>query len=558
MFNAAEVAMEAKKKNVLIYPPASEDEISNFQRLFLVNGQPFFPLGGQVHNSSAYTAADLEPGWKALAALHANTAEIPVYWEQVEPVEGQYDFCLVDHLLAEARARGLKLILLWFGAWKNSLMKYAPEWVKAAPERFWRVRGPAGEALAVLSPHCPATREADKRALCALLDRLEEADGDQATVIAVQLENEAGILGCDRDYSPEAERAYHSPVPADLVEIMQIAPLSRLHAYWQQAGGWPHGTWPEMFGPAAGDLFTAWNLAQFIDDLAVAGKAHHDVPMYVNAWLGSYGWRAPGLTYPAGGATYHTLDIWRWAAAHVDLIAPDLYHRSARAYCQACADYRRKDNTLFVPESLADATNARHMFYAIADYNAIGYAIFGVEDVLDADGLPRPEARPLVESFRATAAAAPLILRYQGTGQIYAVVQEESQTEQYLDLGGYAGLAQFAPDTPGIFRDFRHPAPAPEERGRGLVVQAGPREFYAVGAAYRLLFRKKASPQELQQALQVADWFGGRLTNYLRVEEGHFDAESRWQVDRRRNGDESDHGLWVAPDVGVVHALLSD
>jgi hypothetical protein len=538
--------------------PTSEDEYGNSQRFFIVNGQPFFPLAGQVHNSSAYTAASLERGWMALAALHANTAEIPVYWEQIEPTEGTFDFRPIDQILAGARARGLKVILLWFGSWKNSLMKYTPAWVKADPQRYWRVQSPSGEALAVLSPLCPATREADQRAFCALLDHLHQTDGDEATVIAVQVENEPGILGSDRDYSREGERAFNSPVPTDLVDILQLAPRSQLYAFWQQAGAQRQGTWPEVFGGAAGELFTAWSLAQFADSLAVAGKARHNLPMYVNAWISNYTWRLPGLTYPAGGATHSTLDIWRWAAPHIDLIAPDIYHSNARPFSETCADYRRKDNILFIPESPVTSANARNMFYALADHAAIGFGVFGVEDLLDQAGQPRPEARPLLGSYQAAAAALPLIMRHQGTRQIHAIVQEEDQVEQYLDLGDYIGLAVFNLSASGIFCDFRHLEPPPGDRGRGLVVQAGPREFYCVGSGYRLLLRPKGAPFTAQQARQIAGPYDARLTNYVCVEEGHFETGERWVADHTRNGDETDYGLWVVPEVGVVRAVLSD
>jgi GH35 family endo-1,4-beta-xylanase len=45
------------------------------------------------------------------------TAEVPIYWEQIEPVEGAFDFAIVDDLIAGARDHGLKLIPLWFGTW---------------------------------------------------------------------------------------------------------------------------------------------------------------------------------------------------------------------------------------------------------------------------------------------------------------------------------------------------------------------------------------------------------------------------------------------------------
>lgn len=93
-------------------------------RVFKVNGKPFFPLGGQVKNSSGYNPEELETAWKALEYIRANTVEIPVFWEQVEPIEGQFDFSVVDKLIEEARKRNLRLILLWFATWKNGHMKY--------------------------------------------------------------------------------------------------------------------------------------------------------------------------------------------------------------------------------------------------------------------------------------------------------------------------------------------------------------------------------------------------------------------------------------------------
>jgi len=84
------------------------------KRLFSVGGKPFFLLGGQTHNSSAYNQEEMEKAWKALELLRANTVEAPVYWEQVEPVEGQYDFQPLDELLTGARDHGLKLVVLWF------------------------------------------------------------------------------------------------------------------------------------------------------------------------------------------------------------------------------------------------------------------------------------------------------------------------------------------------------------------------------------------------------------------------------------------------------------
>ena len=94
--------------------------------VFYQGGKPFFPLGGQCHNSSSQSSERLEVCWRALEELHANTAEIPVYWSLFEPEEGNFDFTQVDGIIAAARKRGLKLILLWFATWKNGKMQYSP------------------------------------------------------------------------------------------------------------------------------------------------------------------------------------------------------------------------------------------------------------------------------------------------------------------------------------------------------------------------------------------------------------------------------------------------
>ena len=49
-----------------------------------VDGAPFLMLGAQANNSSDWPAT-LQKVWPAIEYLHANTLEIPIYWEQFEP-----------------------------------------------------------------------------------------------------------------------------------------------------------------------------------------------------------------------------------------------------------------------------------------------------------------------------------------------------------------------------------------------------------------------------------------------------------------------------------------
>lgn len=526
---------------------------------FIVDGKPFFPLGGQVHNSSAFSLDTMDTAWQALAALHANMVELPVYWEQVEPTESVYDFQLVDALLDEARQRGLKVIVLWFATWKNGTMKNAPSWVKADTVRFDRVQTRDGVQLGVLSPLCSHTRDADRRALCALLEHLHERDRITRTVIAVQIENEPGILGSDRDYSEAASELFAGPLPALLVDAMHAQPTAPLAQQWHATGANADSSWSESFGRYAGEVFTAWHIARFINDLAEAGKAIYALPMYTNVWLDNMRWRIPGANYPAGGAVTTMLDVWKWAAPALDLIAPDVYARDAQGYAASCRAYDRPDNPLFVPESACHESNGLNVFGALAQHNTVGYAVFGVEDIIAPDGAVRAEHQLLVDSFRSAAAALPLIMAYGGTDKLRAVVQEEYLSEHLLDFGAYLGLVLFQQDELEFaWTDFRHYFQPRKERGRGLIAHVTERELFLVGGGYRVLFKPKLAVHALLAAAHASEYLACRLATYFLVEEGHWDAAGKWHVDRKRSGDESDFGVWVHPDVGVVRVVLGD
>lgn len=540
--------------------------MTDIQRVFTLHGEPFFPLGGQTRNSSGYNEQEWETAFRALTLLHGNTLEIPVYWEQIEPEEDRFDFSHLDWLLATARGYDVHLVLLWFGTWKNGNMEYVPDWVKTNPERFKRVISPSGHDVWVLSSHCPETAEADRRAFTELCRYLKKADGEQQTVIALQIENEPGILGSDRDYGPEAQAVFEGPVPETVTDPLQTLSGGPVYDLWQAAGGQASGTWSEVFGDAAGELMTAWSIARTIDRLAEAGKAILDVPMYLNVWLGENGWRIPGESYPSGGAVTWVLDLYKWATPHVDLIAPDIYIADARGYEAICAAYARDDNPLFVPESAPGGSNPLRMFHAIGAANAIGYAFFAIERIVGEDGDVYPAAQPLVDSFHCAAAAIPLLLRYQGTDRIHVVGQEADMGSQLLDLDGYLGMVEFGPGPlPGAGKDWRH-APARVQvvedpgvgPGRGLVFQVGPHEFYLVGTNYRVHLRPKGTPADQLQAARTRDHLLTRLAHYVCVDEGHFDERGAFVVDRRRNGDETDSGVWVEADIGVVHVMLCE
>lgn len=53
----------------------------------MVDGAPFFMLGAQVNNSSAWPA-QMPMVWPAIDKLGANTLEVPIGWEQIEVAPG--------------------------------------------------------------------------------------------------------------------------------------------------------------------------------------------------------------------------------------------------------------------------------------------------------------------------------------------------------------------------------------------------------------------------------------------------------------------------------------
>jgi len=539
--------------------------MSEIRRVFKVMGKPFFPIGGQSKNSSAYNELECETAFKIVKLLHGNTLEAPVYWDQVEPEEGKFDFTSVDSLLTIARSSGVRLILLWFGTWKNGTMNYVPAWVKTNPRRFKRVISASGMDIWVLSSHCRVNHEADKKAYVALCSHLEASDGAEGTVIALQVENEPGIIGSDRDYGSEAQSTFESQVPPGLIASMKAKGGGQVNDLWKNAGGRENGTWPELFGGAAGELMTAWSIANYVDEIAAAGRKAFDIPMYVNVWLGEQRWWSAGEDYPSGGAVSKALDIYKWFTPHIDLIAPDIYIAEAKRYEAICSNYSRADNPFFVPESGSEM-NERNMFRAVGRYDAIGYHVFGIENMLAPDGSIHPDFHMLAESIHCVAAAAPLLLKYQGSGKIHTIVQDEGMLSQLLDFDGYLGLAQFSDGTsPWYSKDWRHnprQRPARENRayncGRGLAIQTGRGEFYFVGANYRLLFRPKLPQDRMLDASYTSAFMLTRLAHCVSVDEGHFNEKDEFVVNRRRNGDETDYGVWIEPDVGVVRVRMTD
>jgi beta-galactosidase GanA len=186
--------------------------------------------------------------------------------------------------------------------------------------------GQAG--IGTLSPFSEETLKADAAAFRALMRHIKAVD-PQHTVIMMQVENEAGALGDSRDRSPLAEAAWSSPVPRDLMDYFnrnKASLLPEMQEVWGRNGYKANGTWAEVFGADewADEVFMAYSVGRLIGEVAKAGRAELNIPMYANAWLGPQpGATLPG-TWPSGGPVARVMDVYRAAAPSLDFLAPDI------------------------------------------------------------------------------------------------------------------------------------------------------------------------------------------------------------------------------------------
>jgi Domain of unknown function (DUF5597)/Beta-galactosidase len=519
--------------------PAADPSIPHLRRQgsamqLVVDGKPFLVRGGELGNSTASNASYLKPFWPKFAALNMNTVLAPVSWDLVEPEEGRFDFTLPDQVIAQARENGMRLVLLWFGSWKNSMSCYAPAWVKRDPRRFPRATLPDGTPQEILSPFSAANRDADARAFAALLRHLREVDGRSHVVVMVQVENEIGMVPTARDHGEEADREFARPVPSELVRALvaaedRLAP--ELRRTWREAGGRSSGTWAEVFGagPDGEEVFMAWHFARYTEAVAAAGKKEYPLPMFVNSALIRPGHR-PGQ-YPSAGPLPHLADVWRAAAPSIDFLAPDVYFTS---FAEWLRRYRLSGNPVFVPEALRSPEASVNGLYAFGAHDAIGFSPFGIESIGEAAG------KHLAASYGLVAQLEPLILERQGQGVMAGLLSEgpEQRQPQQVRLGEYVLAATFERGAPPALADgvvaAPEPAAAPPPPSGGLVLALAPGELVIAGTAVTITFASTAP---------------GKRAGILSAEEGRF-VDGRWENVRWLNGDETHQGRHVRLEPG--------
>ena len=488
----------------------------------IVDGKPFLILGGELGNSTASSLDYMRPFWKKFKAMNLNTILVPAYWDLIEPEEEKFDFTLIDSIINTSRKNNLKVILLWFASWKNSMSCYAPAWGKTNQMRFPRAQNGDGKGLEILSAFSKNNLDADKKAFSELMKHLKETDKSQ-TVIMVQVENEIGMLTEAREYTADANKAFKREVPKELMNYLianKDSLVPELREHWSNFT--TKGNWETIFGKslATDELFQAWYYAKYTNAVAEAGKKEYRLPMYVNAAL-NYRNVQPGQ-YPSAGPLPHLMDIWQAAAPAIDFLSPDFYNPYFKHYCDL---YTRRNNPLFIPEIRFEPSDAAKVFYAMGHYQALGFSPFSIESTA------HPEEEPISKSYSILSQLSPEILKYRGTGKMDGVLLDTSIKKQEIVLGNYK-LNVSHDYTLGWSPEAKKPD---WPMSGAIIIQENDNDFIIAGTGVVVTF-----------AMNNQD---NKSVGILQAEEGIY-KEGKWIRGRRMNGDQDHQGRHIRIPVG--------
>ena len=518
----------------------------------IVDSRPFICVAGEVSNTASTDSVTMKQTIRRLARANLNTILTVVSWDLVEPVEGKFDFSMIDYQIEAARENNVRLIFLWFASWKNGLSHFLPEWVKADQDRFPRAVNADGNTLEILSTLSSANREADARAFAAVMKHIREVDSERHTVIAVQVQNEPGLMGSTRDFCAAANEAFNDPVPGELIDYLRENRenlLPELKEAWEATGYKTSGTWEEVFGrnvqrPAddrpvpnnptrpmrdpdaelfnyTDEIFMAWNYARYIGYIAEQGKKEYPLPMFVNTWIVQPNDIGPG-DYPSGGPEPRVHDIWRAGAPAIDILAPDIYLPN---YAEIIQTFARSGNPAFNPETRMDANLC---WKAFTQLDVLCYSPFGI-DHLD------PKS-PFAQAYGLMGGLSGAIAEAQGNKEaIRLITLDRGEHPGRVGMGEYVFDFMLSPGRRGGGGGDTGPssdstAQPGHERGLSfmkdpfvLIINTSPDEYYFASNG--------------NYSFRVSPRTGEAIAAPASIDQGAF-LNGQWVRSRRVNGDD--------------------
>jgi hypothetical protein len=292
------------------------------------------------------------------------------------------------------------------------MSSYAPVWVKEDTGRFPRVVE-NGSPVEVLSPQGTATEEADARAFAALMRHIVDVDGRDHTVLMMQVENEVGVRGDTRDHSAASNRAFLSPVPAELMRYLQAhrdclysgCGCSRMPTVTRPpvpgGGVWGHGTCGRDFhGLALRPLYSGRGSRR------QGGLQHSDVREHMAGRGRCHARQLPQRWPGAVGRRY-----MKGAGSAIDFYSPDLYDPNFALWWQR---YHRGGNPLFMPQTRGGAAGAANVFHAVGEQAGFGFSPFGIDSEMETKG-------DLAESYGLLAQLSAMITQHQARARFTAL-----------------------------------------------------------------------------------------------------------------------------------------
>ena len=536
-----------KRFNLLFFALVSVLAVMATDRL---SNLPCPILGGELSNSAATSVEDINEVMPRMRALGLNTVLVPAYWELMEPVEGQFDFTLIDRTIDMARQEHLHVVFLWFGVWKNSMSCYTPGWFKQDTKRFPRAMTAEGKA----SCFSDNVLQADLKAFSALMRHIREKDPQREVVIMMQIENEIGMLESARDHSPLAEKAY-------LKE-----------------------KWAERYGTDeyADEKFMALSYARYVEHLAKAAREIHDMPLYVNAAMNSRG-RRPG-EYPSAGPLAHLIDFWHEGAPSIDLLAPDIYDTGFKSWCaQYAMPLRPQDgerstsgrllptgrknvkNRLFIPESRCCENSGVRALYAFGEHQAIGFSPFAIDQASPKETESVSRAYSLLRQvFKLPSSGG-------GGGGSWGLLFDQTDRERIINDDNVVMTCRHYFTLPW---DPRATDGTTWPEGGAMLIRLGKYDYLLAGSGVVIDFKTPTEKQQEQQKTLGEDGFAeaggntsqkankrfsGKRLGLLSVDEVSIADDGTMQYLRRHNGDQTHQGRHARIGVGewkVLHIKL--